>query len=341
MTQEAHLTNTEWIFKDQSKEDWQARALKELKGKEYHEIEFDLEDGSRLDPLYTADEIPKLPPIPWPAKTWRIVEPFHISASYDTHALNDQILASLEGGAEVLHFEIDENVKTDWVKVLEGVHLEMIGMTSSNMDSGILPYARAYAVDQGISQGDLDIRVPEVHDVPIQDSTSDRPSQRLVVMAADIRSAVALDRSAFHRIQIQVTVNLPFFQQIAYIRALKLLCHRIRLDWSLEGLPTIRAVIGEDMHTKDLEILIERTVKASSAVLAGVDECLIESLWPNEMNLNKRAQRRITRNIHWLLKEEAGLIHVCDPMRGAHFIEKCTAEYFELALRSLNEMERM
>jgi len=114
-------------FEEASKQDWLERVKKELKGKDYDTVVWQTPEGFELDPLYTKDESTQVAAA-FPLErgkgnylnSWTILQE-HRSAKN----LNQNILTSLEGGAQGLVIQAQKTVK-EYETVLAKVNLDWI-----------------------------------------------------------------------------------------------------------------------------------------------------------------------------------------------------------------------
>jgi methylmalonyl-CoA mutase len=114
-------------FPPVSKEEWLQKIEKDLRGKPYADLQWQLEDNLQLDPLYHPDdEIPAVS-VPWNGKKdneWEIGE--YIIDNQATEA-NKLALNALEGGAQALLFRLKKEIKKEGLSdLLNGIEMDMI-----------------------------------------------------------------------------------------------------------------------------------------------------------------------------------------------------------------------
>ncbi len=142
--------------------------------------------------------------------------------------------------------------------------------------------------------------------------------------------------------RIEVSVGTQFFMDVAKIRALRFLLHRLASVYAHEAQPmtlhatTLKRTLGRyDIHNNYLR----QTLGASAAVLGGVDSLSTGAF--NEVNgLPDRTARRMARNIQLVLKHEAYFETLLDPAKGSFFLENLSSELAEAAWKQFQNIEQ-
>lgn len=142
--------------------------------------------------------------------------------------------------------------------------------------------------------------------------------------------------------RVEVSVGTQFFMDLAKIRALRFLLHRLAQVYQCESQPISihattlkRSLSRYDIHNNYLR----QTLGASAAVLGGVDSLSTGAF--NEVNgLPDRAARRMARNIQLVLKNEAYFESLLDPAKGSFFLENLTNELAEAAWKHFQHIEQ-
>jgi methylmalonyl-CoA mutase len=114
-------------FPSISKEEWLKKIEKDLRGKPYSDLQWQLEDNIQLDSLYHPDDHIPVPSVPWNAtkdNDWEIGE--YIIDDQAAEA-NKLALNALKGGAEALLFRLKKEIKKeDLAILLNGIEMDMI-----------------------------------------------------------------------------------------------------------------------------------------------------------------------------------------------------------------------
>lgn len=142
------------------------------------------------------------------------------------------------------------------------------------------------------------------------------------------------------RIRIRLAVGSDYFMEIAKIRAARWLWSRIVESYDVTAKAWIHASTSRwnktayDAHTNMLRV----TSEAFAAVVAGADSLHIGPY--DEIAGNSDAfSRRISRNLHTILREECGFDRVIDPAGGSSYIEWLTDQVAAKSWAMFQEIE--
>lgn len=127
-------------------------------------------------------------------------------------------------------------------------------------------------------------------------------------------------------VRICLAVGSDYFMEISKIRAARWLWSKVAAAYGVENAPVhIHASTSKwnkttyDAHTNMLRV----TAEAFAAVVGGVDSLHIGP-FDEISGKTDEFSRRISRNIHTILREECGLDRVIDPAGGSTYIEWLT-----------------
>lgn len=142
--------------------------------------------------------------------------------------------------------------------------------------------------------------------------------------------------------RIKTSVGTQFFMDLAKIRALRFLLHRLARVYQCEAqsmtlhASTLRRTFSRyDVHSNYLR----QTLGATAAVLGGVDGLATNAF--NEVNgVPDRLARRMARNIQLVLKHETYFAPLLDPARGSFFLENLSHELAEAAWEHFQGIEQ-
>lgn len=129
------------------------------------------------------------------------------------------------------------------------------------------------------------------------------------------------------KFSFSVTGTNNFFLDVANIRSLKILFERLALAYGVSGVPAFVRYVAPSWATASYDphsAMISGSLNALSAVSASVDAVTIEIENPNSV-----MHANTARSVSLLLKEEAKLDKVVDPLAGAYFIENLTCAIVE------------
>lgn len=142
------------------------------------------------------------------------------------------------------------------------------------------------------------------------------------------------------RIRIRLAVGSDYFMEIAKIRAARWLWSRVADAYGVNAPVQIHASTSKwnktayDAHSNMLRV----TSEAFAAVVAGVD-CLHIGTYDEISGMHTVFSRRISRNLHTILREECGFDQVIDPAEGSSYIEWLTDQVAGKAWALFQEIE--
>lgn len=127
-----------------------------------------------------------------------------------------------------------------------------------------------------------------------------------------------------------------FFPEMAKFRALRLLWNRMLDAWNItpaEPLKIFAETSRVNKSAADPHNNLLRTVNESmSAILGGTDLLMVHP-WDSEIEQSSELSKRMARNVHHILREEAHFDKVDDPAAGSYYVEHLTET---LALEAWN-----
>ncbi len=141
--------------------------------------------------------------------------------------------------------------------------------------------------------------------------------------------------------QFTLSIDSSFFKGIAKLRAFRILFNKITEAYNTNNPPFVRAVTSKFNFTKyDPYVnMLRTTTEAFSAAAGGADAIEIlpfDILWGEPSELGKR----IAKNVHLILKEEAHINQIIDPAGGSFFVELLTNELAEKSWGLFQEIQK-
>jgi methylmalonyl-CoA mutase len=159
-------------------------------------------------------------------------------------------------------------------------------------------------------------------------------------------SGLDVDRFA-PRLSFFFGIGMNFFMEIAKLRAARMLWSRLMRDlFSPEDprslmLRTHCQTSGVSLTGQDPYNNVVRTaIEALAAVLGGT-QSLHTNAFDEALALPSEFSARIARNTQLILREEAGLTKVVDPLAGSYYVENLTASLAAAARKLIGEVEEM
>jgi len=178
--------------------------------------------------------------------------------------------------------------------------------------------------------------------------------QELAFTLADgveyVRAALStgMDVDAFApRLSFFFAIGMNFFMEIAKLRAARLLwaelmqAHFAPQDPRSLMLRTHCQTSGVSLTALDpYNNVVRTTIEALAAVLGGT-QSLHTNSFDEALALPTDFSMRIARNTQLILKEEAGIPHVVDPLGGSYYVEHLTASLAGAARTLIDEVEAL
>jgi len=176
--------------------------------------------------------------------------------------------------------------------------------------------------------------------------------QELAYTIADgieyVRAAIAsgLDVDAFApRLSFFFCLGMNFFMEIAKLRAARVLWATLmKRHFSPKNersmiLRTHCQTSGVSLTVQDPYNNIVRTAIEALAGVLGGTQSLHTNAFDEALGLPTEFSARVARNTQLILREEAGLTKVIDPLAGSYYLESLTASMVEEASKLIDEVE--
>jgi len=357
-------------FAGVSKEDWLSKIREDLRHKSVGEMDWDFDDELAISPFVHADDIEiGSSSIEFDAH-WEIAEEFNV---IDESRANAEILESLNGGCEVILLKVNDI--PDWSILLEGVDLgliktyvipgaeEMTEALIASLDGFLQKMTVNRAIhaksstqtetteqtdsivqrdktQQAKSHADTTSKSPVVHirnDKSVIGGPAHMYIDKTIVEGLEqtIQEGIQLISQSYDQDTVECVVEIgdAYFVEIARLRALRILwTNSLRaLELEKPSLFVEGRFSQRDMTSDVHHNMIAAGSKALSAICGGVDRLIIA---PSETEPTS-FHRRISRNIHHILRYESKLDTIKDPVKGSYYIESLTQQLVERAWSKL------
>ena len=159
-------------------------------------------------------------------------------------------------------------------------------------------------------------------------------------LAKTIHEGIQLITSGYDQDTVECVVEIgdSYFVEIARLRALRILWANslAALDLDKPALFVEGRFSNRDMSDDVHHNMIAAGSKALSAISGGVDRLIIANPDSNSTAFH----RRISRNIHHILRYESKLDVIDDPVKGAYYIENLTIQLVRKAWSKLIAMHK-
>lgn len=331
------------LFKDfpyTSKEAWLEKVSQDHKGKAISEFDWLLDEGIPCNAFYHEDDLPKETPSPRYASrqnNWKITE----SISVENPSIGNSLaLEALQQGAERLHFILNHKTSIDQLNaLLAQIHLDFIELSfHSRLDNPVeLTYIiKKFLEDKNYDPLKLHISITvQDHDIGGEFltmfekldwahlclnntdtlNTSITDSGKKIIKT--LNTLLSKSEDKFNRISYKLEVAIQaddrFYRNILLVRVLRSI------------LPVGTRIISmariDENNDKDYS-KISLSNQALSLAIAGADHICIPASDSKEKAHGTQTGRRISRNIHHLLRLESHIDRVIDPASGSYFFER-------------------
>ncbi|GIE91518.1 methylmalonyl-CoA mutase family protein [Actinoplanes regularis] len=145
---------------------------------------------------------------------------------------------------------------------------------------------------------------------------------------------------AFGQLEFRYAVGADLFDSIAVLRAARRLWARVARECGAPVVQRQHAVTSSAMMTvlSPSSNIMRTTVACTAAAIGGADAVTVT---PFDALLPERGEpgRRLARNVHAVLREEAHLHRVADPAAGSWYVEQHTADLAGRAWAVFREIE--
>ncbi len=344
--------------------EWLEKVEKDLKGKSFDELYWQADENIRLRPFYHPDEI-EVPPVSLMSKTdnnWKIGTNITV---FSTKKANRQLSHAISFGVNAPNFVITKvfSVKS-LVKILENVNLDDIDLHFTMIRMEPEPVKFLKNLEQALTEighapakihGSLTFHLKNPSYTELLAWKNEHlPGFRIFTLEcktvgvsmveqlkAIIRSGIDLIEKNAHNkadiitindnIQFSVTTGTKFLQEIAKIRAVRLLWANVMQSFGIDDFSMPPVFVNFDDIAFDenpYTNMIRATTMAMAAAIASADRI---NVLPANANFAKPDDffRRIAINLQNILKMESHFDKVVDAGSGSYILEKLTDEFCE------------
>ncbi|MGB1308289.1 MAG: methylmalonyl-CoA mutase subunit beta [Oceanihabitans sp.] len=353
-------------FNTISSKQWKQKIQADLKGADYNDtLISETNEGIAIKPFYHADEFEEQHFKINTPKSWSICQSIYV---FDVNLSNKKAIDALKNGAESILFIIP-NSSISVTELLQNIDLEtaIFYFQLQFLDATYVKTIKSFAAKAEIltdiignlaKTGNWFTNLKEDHIqqdsiVKITNSLSINVSlyqnagativQQLAYAIAQLNEYLNhLENTNSKTLQLnfKVSVGTNYFFEIAKLRALRLLCNTLVLEYNINAnchiiaTPSKRNKTIYDYNTN----MLRTTTECMSAILGGADSiCNLpyDSIYHKDNNFGER----IARNQLLVLKHESYLDMVENAAEGTYYIEKLTRQLAEKALAIFKDIE--
>lgn len=365
-------------FDSITEEQWKARIAQDLKGTTFDDLIFTDRNGIRIQPFYTLSDIPQATQAVFTHPNWEITVSIQVEGN-EADA-NKAALEALSGGATAIRFEMPGTVdlpkllkNIDLSAIMTQFvpkgslkvfldhfddYLAALGMLRERLDCYVVcdPISNCTnntMPEKAAISEDLEIFTPcrighktiAVHAAVYQNAGA-TPVYELGCTLAHLNEYLNFlqESNALARVEkilLRVAVDTHFYEQIAKLRALRILVSFLSDTYGMDAELHLQAVTS-DLYRAPVDPysnLLRDTIAGMAGVLGGCDSLIIHRFdattrMPNDFS------DRLSRNQQLIFKEESYLQRVADVAHGAYFIETMTRQLAEKAWIAFQAIEQ-
>ncbi|WP_342469519.1 methylmalonyl-CoA mutase family protein [Ureibacillus sp. FSL K6-3587] len=342
-------------FPTVSYDEWKETAIKSLKGKPFESLFTKTIEGITLQPLYTQemlieklrDELEKQVSTIRSLKASDSVQAAQTIYGDNEEQFFDRLKDSVERGNGIITIDSrvlewnDENLN-ELAKYLVETPFKLLVESDRILDVfSKIPEAdrekvKGYVIakDAVELEGYPNVRTFAADTVPYHYEGAHVVQELALSLAHAAKYAEKSEsfESFVNKFFVHFAIDTHFFQEIAKLRAFKVLWKAFAKAYNAEAVPvpvlaetSLRSFSKYDIYVN----LLRAGNEAFAALIGGADAITV---YPYDVLTKPTDQSiRIARNVVLVLKEESFVDDVLDPAGGSYFIETLTREYVEKA----------
>lgn len=352
-------------FPTASYEAWKNEAIKSLKGKPFESLFTKTLEGVTLEPLYTqemlvnklGEELEKQVSTIRSLKASNSIQAAQIIYGDNSQQFFANLEDSVERGNECI--TIDSRV-LDWndedltklASYLTEYSFKIIIQNNNKLLEVFNKIAeqdrekvKGFVVSsEPVSlEGFPNVRTFVSNTVPYHYEGAHAIQELAIALAQAAKYAEQSDsfESFANKYFVQFAIDTPFFQEIAKLRAFKVLWKAFTSAYGIEEnipVPVVAETSLRSFSKYDVYVnLLRAGNEAFAAVIGGAD---VVTVYPHDVLTKPTDQSiRIARNVVLVLKEESYVADVLDPSGGSYFIESLTKDFVEGAWELFLEIQ--
>ena len=339
-----------------STETWEQLIIKDLKGADYQKKLISVsEEGIQTKPYYRLEDITNSTRnIPEKHKTWLAVCAVHV---IDIKTANKTALENLQNGAQAIQFDFNHKSYTtsELDTLFQGILIEFAPIfcihvgNPSTLNEWFMHYfsgkehnpSTCICHDPFTNEGEFSEEITysclEFDSKTYADNGANTTQQLGFLLAKFIET---LNERTVKNVRFVVGTGTNYFMEIAKIRALRYLIHRIAtffdckdFSYNIVAESTTINKSTLDHHTN----MLRNTTEAMASIIGGVDFLLIHP--HDSLTENTSSGSRLAVNIQHILHHESHLGKVTDIAQGSWYIEYLTNQLIEKSWRIVMDIE--
>jgi methylmalonyl-CoA mutase len=364
-------------FPPVSAADWKARLEKDLKGITFEQLSLSDRDGITIKPFYTREDTDRQPEPVVRHAGWSICSQI---TAIDAAKANRQALTELNNGASGLCFLIEGDIDPAVLLQGIALPYIYTQFKLSRYNPSFITALKAYGAGQGwsweqaetfiafdyighyLQQRVTDLKKEEAEfrafldategmspvsiDAAMYQNAGATAAYGLACMLAHVNEYLNLMESRkglekIPRLHITLAAGTAFFEQIAQLRACRLLLRLLLEAYGIQ--PEIHLHLETGMSYRapfdSYSNLLRDSIAAMGAVIGGCNSLYIHPFDETLKDPNDFS-RRMSRNQQLIFKEESYLDKVADIAAGAYYLETLTDQIAEKAWLEFKAIEQ-
>lgn len=350
-----------------SKQDWTKQLEKDLRGISFEDLTSIDENGLKVDPFYTEEDLPKhIQPL-FHHTDWGIAAKIEVTSDNEHHA-NLTALEALGNGVSTIYWHFKDTSNIDWSKLFDQIQLDIIHSFIISDKASPFPKKLKELLIQKFDYQEQNPFLFWLYDEIFQELVGQASSikiepqhiyiqgneyshlglnatQQIAYILLQLQEYLhyAIQENQLSNIQtihIGIAQNTHFFQEIAKLRALRILTQVIIQEYNI--IPTIYFHASTSLSYLTAEDnpnnILRNTVAGMSSVLGGCDFLYIHPHKNAAIQADIDAVR-IARNQQHLFKEESYLNKIADASYGSYTIESRTQDIAHQSWKMFLELE--
>ncbi len=358
-------------FNGVSSQQWKDQIVKDLKGIDFNALKWNTRNGITVNPFYTAEDQTNLPePIAY-TSDWDVCETVVVK---DEAAANKKALEALKRGASGLVFIVDRKIDTK--KLLAGISLDHIysQFILSNDSLHVLKdlsehygkinvydgkvkcfvnidplylltkYGEWHEDEENDMKSVLGLKHLHVNSNLYQEAGANQVNELAFTLAHLNEYYTFLNNKGSlsdRDVVINISLGSDFFNEIAKVRALRLLTALLQEQYGIKGTIHIHGQTTQlNKSEKDAyNNMLRSTTEAMSGIIGG---CNSFSVLPYDEGFGDTNEfsARISLNQQHILRDESYLNKVADISAGSYYIENLTHALSEKAWEQFKAIEK-
>lgn len=330
------------VFKKINKSQWLEKVEKDLKGKPMEGLNWSFDSNHNYSPFFSSEDVEKAHVTNCKSNNWIIEEYFTFDSNID---LNARILEALRQGVECIQIDFGQNTnEADFDIITKDIHLSYISVVLRADAKDLATLTEKWITHlEGINDTDTIkwiIALPHTEwkstleklthlSIPgirlcfacnTHNSLSIVERLKLIKKETDALQSYLKSKNTSLELQLESTVGEKYYENIVYLRCLNLL---------VGSKAKIAVYCDTSQYTDEHSNKIKITSQALSIATGGASNiCLPHSDITNTVTGTEHS-RRISRNVHHLLKMESYLDRVSDPAAGSYAFERITKDILD------------